>query len=202
MTLLTHDRLVPVFRRLAERLAIVAPSRSTVELLLVGGAGGVLAGYLPRQRTTQDCDIMVWSPPDEDVWQDLERVAMELATELGLPERWLSRAAGVFDHRLLPGWEARRIEILQHAGLRLCAPARVDYLATKLLAGRDVDVDDVINMRMSAAEADEIRAAFVAWDPEHFAAGTIASAIELLEAIRHGAAPSRDDDHDDAEILP
>lgn len=188
---LTHHSLLDAFHQLASRLAAIRPVRIPVELLLVGGAAGVLAGYLPRQRTTRDCDVMVWSPPEELVWSELERLADEIGGERAMPPHWLNRAAGVFEHRLLPAWKHRRIEVMSHSALRLFVPGRVDYMAMKLLAGRDVDLDDVLAMAMTAAEAEQIRAAFTAWDPSHFAAGTIPGAIEQLKAIRAAL-----DDHD------
>ena len=35
-----------------------------VELLLVGGAAGMLTGLLPPARTTTDCDVIAYVPED------------------------------------------------------------------------------------------------------------------------------------------
>ncbi len=172
-----------VAARLSHRRRGAAPP---VDLLIVGGAGGLLAGYLPPGRTTQDCDVMVWSPADAhsaELWRQLDEIARSVADEFDLPPDWLNRGAGVFEHRLLPGWAERRIFLIEHGPVRISSPSRVDYLALKLFAGRDVDLDDVLTMGMTRDEATFVRRALESWDANHFAAHTVAGTMERLEAV-------------------
>jgi hypothetical protein len=48
-----------------------------VEILLVGGAAGMVTGVLPPERTTVDCDVILYSP--EQAWIAVEAAADEVA---------------------------------------------------------------------------------------------------------------------------
>ncbi|TVQ53111.1 MAG: hypothetical protein EA377_08755 [Phycisphaerales bacterium] len=184
---LSRQSIGEVLSRVAERLSRDwSDAAPPVDLLIVGGAGGLLAGYLPPGRTTQDCDVMVWSPADAratDLWRQLDEIARSVADEFDLPPDWLNRGAGVFEHRLLPGWTERRIVLIEHGPVRFSSPSRVDYLALKLFAGRDVDLDDVLTMRITRDEAAFVRRTLESWDANHFAAHTVAGTLERLEAV-------------------
>lgn len=174
---LCHENLEAVMKALANELG----PGDTIELLLVGGAAGVLAGYLAPHRTTVDCDVMVWSP--REAWPNLVRAARGVADAFDLPDGWLENASQVFVYTLLPGWEPRRVLVLKCGRLTLHAPSRVDYIAMKLIAGRDVDLDDVVHMRMTRQEHEFIRSEFLEWPEGHFASGTVPGAIDRLDAI-------------------
>jgi len=174
---LNHDNLEAVMKALSHELG----PGDTIDLLLVGGAAGVLAGYLAPHRTTVDCDVMVWAP--REAWSHLVRAARNVADAFDLPDGWLENASRVFVHTLLPGWESRRVRVLESGRLTLRAPSRVDFIAMKLIAGRDVDLDDVLHMRMTKQEHEFIRSRFLEWPEEHFASGTIPGAIDRLDAI-------------------
>lgn len=68
-------------QRLGERLDY----HRDVELLLVGGAAGMVTGVLPAQRTTTDCDVMIYVPPK--ALAAVELAAEIVASELGLAGR-------------------------------------------------------------------------------------------------------------------
>ena len=47
-------------------LGSLLPSTPRAEMVLIGGAAGVLSGALPASRTTVDCDVLEVSTPDLD----------------------------------------------------------------------------------------------------------------------------------------
>lgn len=53
-----HSVVDRALKALGERVQYHAP----IELLLVGGAAGMLTGVLGHGRTTLDCDVMVSEP--------------------------------------------------------------------------------------------------------------------------------------------
>ncbi|MBL0870483.1 MAG: hypothetical protein IBJ18_07910 [Phycisphaerales bacterium] len=89
--------------RLGQRLSF----RTEVELLLVGGAAGMLTGVLPAGRTTTDCDVMVYAP--EDATWAVESAAAEVAKDLGLPPTWLNSQVQIRRDVLPDDWQSRRV---------------------------------------------------------------------------------------------
>jgi hypothetical protein len=74
---------------------------SPIEILLIGGAAGMLIGQLPAHRVTQDCDIMHLCP--KEAQQAVLDAAAHVAVENGLPKTWLNTQA--MDLNVLPdGW--------------------------------------------------------------------------------------------------
>lgn len=174
---LTRDRVTDAFRRMAECLN----DGPEIDILVVGGIAGMLAGYLPMARVTEDCDVMFWSPGDS--WDELALLADSAGRQCGLPTGWFNNGAQVFEHRLLPDWETRRLTLFAAGRLHIAAPGRVDYMAMKTLASRDTDIDDVLAMTPTRVECTTIRRAFESWPSDHFASETIPEALELLAAI-------------------
>lgn len=78
-----------------------------VELLLVGGAAGMLSGVLPRSRTTIDCDVMLASP--DEALGPIEDAARAMASELGLPSSWLNSDVRLRRDALPRDWRSRRV---------------------------------------------------------------------------------------------
>jgi hypothetical protein len=70
------------------RLGEVLSYDLDIEILLVGGAAGMVTGVLSSTRTTLDCDVMVYNPPE--AMSAVESAAQEVATELELPSNWLN----------------------------------------------------------------------------------------------------------------
>jgi len=152
-----------------------------VELLLVGGAAGMLTGLLPPSRTTLDCDIM-HAQPDSAVFV-IERHAAEVATTLGLPTNWLNSDAKIRADTLPDGWRTRRVWIGTWGQLRVFAVSRIDLIAMKVLAGRAQDIEDV---RMMKPRTDDI--AFVnqylkTMSARGAASGDIADATTLIDSL-------------------
>lgn len=116
-----------------------------VELLLVGGAAGMLTGLLPPSRTTTDCDVMVYVP--ENAMGAIEVAAEHVARELGLAAKWLNSDVQIRPDALPDGWQTRRIRIGTWGQLSVFAVSRVDLIAMKVLAGRAQDLEDIRSMK-------------------------------------------------------
>ena len=161
-----------------------------VEILLVGGAAGMLSGLLASSRTTTDCDVMVTAPPG--AIKRLEEVARAVADERGLSRTWLNGDAELVRWKLPEGWRERRVPVLESGRLRVFAAGRADFIALKALAGRDQDIEDLRAMLVTPDECAFVRAHLDGYDD--FATGaTFRETIETARAIidtmedEHGA---------------
>lgn len=122
-----------------------------VEILIVGGAAGLLTGALPPARTTFDCDVMVFVPAQ--AWHAVEQAGRKAARALGLAPTWLNGEANeMFRYRLPDGWERRRRFIGLFGKLSVYAVGRMDLIAMKIIAGRPQDREDLGELRPTAAE--------------------------------------------------
>jgi len=157
-------------------------SAATVELLLVGGAGGLLAGRLAPHRVTSDCDVMVCVP--EEAWPELERAAGRVAHRLGLSRRWLNRGpAGPYRDALPRGWEQRRSEVLRTGPLVIFVPGRVDFIAMKALANRAQDIEDLIALNTTADERAFVRHHLLHWPHDHWLNSQLREALATLDEL-------------------
>jgi len=86
-----------------------------VEILIVGGAAGVLSGELPAAWTTSDVDVLHFRlPQDRD---EVLRVAESAAKDLSLPASWLSEDVGLYAWTLPDDWQFRRVFIASYGRL-------------------------------------------------------------------------------------
>jgi len=152
-----------------------------IEMLIVGGTAGKLAGLLPPSRTTTDCDIMVYDP--ESSFGAVEMEAFQIAGKLGLAKNWLNSAARGFDIYLPSGWEKRRKLLGRFGLLRVYYAGRFDLIALKVLAGRAVDQNDLLTMRVTGAEIAQVRSHLAVLPGRGVAEETILAARELLVAL-------------------
>jgi hypothetical protein len=121
-----------------------------IELLLVGGAAGLLTGLLPASRTTLDCDVMVYAPPT--AWHEVEQAAHAVGRELGLPTSWLNSVAQMRIDSLPGGWQDRRVLIGKFGRLHVWAISRVDLIAMKFIAHRAQDLEDLVSLNVKAED--------------------------------------------------
>lgn len=130
---------------------------SEVEILIVGGAAGLLTGVLPPARTTFDCDVMVFVPAQ--AWHAVEQAGRRVARKLGLAPTWLNGEANeMFRYRLPDGWEARRRSVGRFGRLTAFAVGRMDLIAMKVIAGRPQDREDLAELRPTPAELEFVGA--------------------------------------------
>jgi hypothetical protein len=158
-----------------------------VELLLVGGAAGMLTGLLPPARTTTDCDVIAYVP--EDAMGAVELAAARVASELGLPETWLNSDVQLRRDALPDDWQARRIVIGAWGQLRVFAVSRIDLIAMKVLAGRPQDLEDVHSMKPRRDDVEFVRRYLDGLPAKGTMVKEIDEARELLESLeiqKHG----------------
>jgi len=117
-----------------------------IELLIVGGAAGMITGLFPSTRTTSDCDVMLYMPAEAMV--AVEVAAEEIAVQLGLSRDWLNSNVQLRLDALPDDWIRRRVLIGHWGRLRIFAASRVDLIAMKILAGRIRDVEDLRSLQL------------------------------------------------------
>src|SRR2546428_10330860 len=100
------DRMIrSAFAKLGERLLL----DRDVEILIVGGAAGVLSGELPPSWTTADVDLIHCSlPGDRDA---VLASAAEVGRELSPPGSLLTDDVGLYAWTLLDDWQSRRLVV-------------------------------------------------------------------------------------------
>jgi hypothetical protein len=137
-----------------EELGMRLGDAGPVEMVLIGGAAGMLTGQLSKTRVTTDCDVIRWVPDQSQ--HAVLSVAKEMAREKGLPEDWINAQAMVLD--ILPdGWHVRKVHIDTFGSLCVSCISRQDLLATKFYAGHPRDVEDISSMSPSADELAFVR---------------------------------------------
>jgi hypothetical protein len=115
-----------------------------VEIIIAGGAAGMLLGIWSADRVTEDCDIVEISPPIQPRRAVLQ-AAREAAEELGLNPDWLNdhfMTFGTLD-TLPDNWARRCVKIGTFGKLEVTSLGRQDLLAMKLYAGRAQDIQDI-----------------------------------------------------------
>lgn len=121
-----------------------------VEIVLVGGAAGMLSGQLSPDRITMDCDVIRCIP--WNLYPSVEKAAQQLAQEEDLPINWLNDDVAELD--VLPdGWQSRKVEISRRGRLIFSSISRKDLIAMKFFAGHPRDVEDIAAM---APDPDEL----------------------------------------------
>jgi hypothetical protein len=158
--------------------ALHAESPDVVEVLLVGGAAGMLTEVLPSWRTTGDCDVMVHAP--EDALGRLCMAAETVAAEMGLPPNWLNTDVQIRRDALPDGWEERAKRVGQWGALRVLAIGRADLIAMKTLAGRAQDLSDLQALRPTADEWMFVRAYLASLPAKGTHPEQIAEALAVL----------------------
>ncbi|MCP4374631.1 MAG: hypothetical protein GY794_00405 [bacterium] len=130
------------------------PASPPVEILLIGGAAGMLTGQFTATRTTTDCDVIDAVPKESQ--QDILSAAAQIATQRELPKTWLNFQAMQLD--ILPdGWHTRKVHIATFGPLSIFALSRKDLMATKFYAGHVRDREDIQAMVPTGEELAFVR---------------------------------------------
>jgi hypothetical protein len=136
-----------------DKLAIIKALRLTgdkldwpgaVEIVIAGGAAGMLLGIWSSDRVTEDCDIVEISPPTQPR-RAVMQAARDAADAIGLSPDWLNdhfMTFGTLD-TLPDGWRQRCVKIDTFGKLEVTSVGRQDLLAMKLYAGRTQDIQDI-----------------------------------------------------------
>lgn len=152
-----------------------------VDLLLVGGAAGMVTGVLSPLRTTADCDVMVYTP--EEAMVAVELAAAKVAEEMDLPANWLNSDVQLRLDTLPDGWEARRVWVDTFGKLRVFAASRLDLIAMKVVAGRAQDLDDLRDMKVRRDEVGFVRQYLDALSEKGTKQQQIDDAVDVLETL-------------------
>ncbi len=121
-----------------------------VEIVIAGGAAGMMLGVWAHERVTEDCDIVDMTPAIQPR-SAVMRAAKETAEALGWSPDWLNDHFMTFGSLdTLPArWRDRCQPIGVFRKLRVISLGRRDLLAMKLYAGRPQDVEDLRNQEES-----------------------------------------------------
>lgn len=163
------------------RLGELVVYHADIELLLVGGAAGMLTSVLPRHRTTADCDVMVCSP--DRALAVVELAAERVAEELELSGRWFNSDVQIRIDTLPDGWERRRVLVGTFGRLRVFAARRPDLIAMKVIAGRAQDLEDLAAMRVRQDDVEFVRAHLATLKDKGTAPDQIDEAVSLLDSL-------------------
>jgi len=151
MTGLDNKTILTALAALGEALKT---SRS-IEILIVGGAAGVLINALPAAWTTADVDAIHFQlPQDRDAVLD---TAAAIARELSLPADWLNDWSGLYAWTLPIDWESRRVHIGTYGRLEVFAASRFDLIAMKFIAHRPGDLEHLERMSITAGDLEFVR---------------------------------------------
>ncbi len=134
------------FTALGRRLARAQP----IEILIVGGAAGLLNGELKGTYTTTDVDTLKVLPPGQ--WDQLQDAAAKVGREMALPADWLNRDAGLFAEALPSDWESRRVDVGRFGALRVWAIGRLDLIAMKFYSHRYQDREHLAALNVTKEE--------------------------------------------------
>lgn len=119
-------------------------------IFIIGGAA-IAANHTRRERVTEDVDALT---RDTVVLDE----AKTLARERGLPENWLNPNAGMW----MPPLPAGVLDQPAEPGLRVTYADEGFLLATKLIAQRAKDADDVValaeRLGLTAASPEQLEA--------------------------------------------
>ena len=151
-----------------------------IELLIVGGAAGMITGLFPSTRTTSDCDVMLYMPAEAMV--AVEVAAEEIAVQLGLSRDWLNSNVQLRLDALPDDWIRRRVLIGHWGRLRIFAASRVDLIAMKILAGRGRDIDDLRSLQLRSDDLPFLNNYLEKLPEKGTRPPEVAAAIELLAA--------------------
>lgn len=163
------------------RLGEVLDYHSDVEILLVGGAAGMVTGVLSETRVTTDCDVMVCIPPE--ALPAVESAARPVANEMELAPDWLNSDVQMRIDSLPDGWQQRKILVGAYGRLRVSAASRWDLIAMKVLAGREQDIEDLYAMRIRCDDVEFVRKYLDTLPGKGTKPEQISDARELLESL-------------------
>ncbi len=164
-------------RRLGEMLEY----HTDIEILLVGGAAGMITGALAKNRVTTDCDVMVYIPPN--AMAAVEMAAEIVADEQGLAPNWLNSTVQLRVDALPNGWEQRKVLIDIYGLLHVYAVSRPDLIAMKVLAGRDQDIEDLEAMKIRTDDVEFVLQYLGSLASKGTTHEQINEAHELLDAL-------------------
>lgn len=180
--MLSHDLSPQQIRAALAHLGSLLPPTPMAEMVIIGGAAGVLSGALPASRTTLDCDVLQVSPPE--IFDLCRYHAEEVAHCFQIAPQWLDASAHALTHLMLPGWRDRLVTIDTFGPLKVRAVGRLDLIALKVIAGRAEDLEDIVSLAMTNVEAQQLFELFPAIQARGISPHAYAAALEILSIMR------------------
>jgi hypothetical protein len=177
-----HDLSPQQIRAALAHLGSLLPPAPMAEMVIIGGAAGVLSGALPASRTTVDCDVLQVFPPE--IFDLCRYHAEEVAQRFQIAPQWLDASAHALTHLMLPGWRDRLVTIDTFGSLKVRAVGRLDLIALKVIAGRAEDLEDLDSLTITHAEAEQLLELFPAIQARGISPQTYAAALEVLSIMR------------------
>ncbi len=177
-----HDLSQQQIRAALAHLGSLLPPTPIAEMVIIGGAAGVLSGVLPASRTTVDCDVLQVSPPE--IFDLCRYHAGEVAHCFQIAPQWLDASAHALAHLMLPGWRDRLVTIGTFGPLKVRAVGRIDLIALKVIAGRAEDLEDLDSLSITHAEAEQLLELFPAIQARGISPHAYAAALKILRIMR------------------
>lgn len=179
---MTDSMNTSTVERALRRLGEMLEYHRDIEILLVGGAAGMVTGVFAPNRVTTDCDVMVYIPPD--AMSAVELAAERVAEEMSLSPTWLNSDVQLRLDALPDGWEKRKIPVGTYGRLRVSAASRPDLIAMKVLAGRDQDIEDLLAMRIRRDDVEFVSEYLDSLDSKGTRPDQVEEARALLESLK------------------
>jgi hypothetical protein len=151
MRVLDDNTIKTALAKLGERLG----TARRIEILIVGGAAGVLIKARPAAWTTADVDAIDFRlPQDRDLVLDTAAV---VGRELSLPADWLNDWSTLYAWTLPDDWKSRRVPVGAFGMLDVFAASRFDLIAMKFIAHRPGDLEHLERMNVTAGDLEFVR---------------------------------------------
>lgn len=144
-----------------------ASATQPIRMYLIGGAAGMLRGWLGPDRSTGDIDVTAIVPLES--WNDVRSAAAAVADELGLVESWLNDDCRAFAWALPLGWQDRCDRSGVFGPLEVWVLDRRDFIALKVVSGpaRPQDQADVRALVPTASELEFVELHIDRLEAEH-----------------------------------
>jgi hypothetical protein len=137
---MTRYELLEALQRLGELI----PEKA--QIVIAGGAALILGGYV--DRGTGDGDVVYSDPPLSQV----RSAILQVAREKGLSPHWLNDGVKAFGDVLPEDFDERTDRMGTFGNLRVLLLGRVDLILSKFYGGREVDLEDLAQMRPTNEE--------------------------------------------------
>lgn len=167
--------------RALHALAAALPPSPRGELIVIGGAAGVLSGHLPATRMTADLDVIEVTPPE---LLDLCCYhAPQISILIGISASWFDATPLTMQAAMLDGWRDRTESIGHFGCLHVKTVGRLDLIALKLLAGRERDLADLSALQVTTTECTAVAESLPALLGRGVSPDSITAAIALARAL-------------------
>ena len=139
---MTRDELLEALQRLGELI----PEKA--QIVIAGGAALILGDYV--NRGTGDGDVVYSDPP----LVQLRSAILQVAKEKGLSPHWLNDGVKAFGDVLPEDFDQRTDRMGTFGNLRVLLLGRMDLILSKFYGGREVDLEDLAQIRPTDEEVE------------------------------------------------